>query len=109
MIVTNYYVEKIFPVMELDRFQRKNAIWDDRKLRVNDWQGLTKKLIEETFGYSVLEPLEETETTFKLEVKHTDLREFISMIEHSTRRCGSLSSNEYSQTALTTLLPLLRE
>lgn len=82
--MTNYYVEKIFPLLEMDSSHRKDAVWNEHQLRVNDWDGLTKKIIESTFGHSVLEPLEETDTTFRLEVKHTDLREFISMIEQST-------------------------
>lgn len=83
LVVTKYYTERILPILDASNVPHRE-VWDQQRLQSNDWQGLAKNLLAMTFGHALLEPIEQTDLQFRINVKHTDLREFVNMIEKAT-------------------------
>ena len=69
----------MFPLLEA--LKRKGKMWSQKDLKTGDWKGLTERYLTEAFGPELLEPIEATDESFQVNIKHTDLREFLSMIE----------------------------
>eukprot|EP00092_Neocalanus_flemingeri_P037052 GFUD01040338.1.p1 GENE.GFUD01040338.1~~GFUD01040338.1.p1 ORF type:complete len:1135 (+),score=193.14 GFUD01040338.1:117-3521(+) len=57
--------------------------WEKRRLRLNDWVGLTSKLYSTIFTPEFLTPMQEEDTTFKLKIDHWNLSRYLNMVIES--------------------------
>lgn len=72
-LVEKWYPTQILPYMEEDEAEK---FWNDHDLEINDWFGLTNKLLQELFCREILTPLEQTDVFYSLKV-------FFFIIEYS--------------------------
>lgn len=55
--------------------------WADRRLAPNDWQELTRRKLAITFSEGFLTPLQESDTTFRVVVENSVLRDIFDVLE----------------------------
>lgn len=85
-MLERFYPTHIFPRITTS----EDAFWDNRGLSVGDWAGLAGLLYSELFSLDVLTPLDDQDTSFKLEPHpQADLGRYTEMV-HSTQ-LGKLS------------------
>jgi len=83
LLVQEYYPKKIFRWMSKSQVREH---WFSKELVENDWNGLTQSLLQEVFYVDILQPLEEADKSFKLEVQHVNIHEFATMLEKGEPR-----------------------
>lgn len=80
-MLERFYPTHIFPRITTS----EDAFWDNRGLSVGDWAGLAGLLYSELFSLDVLTPLDDQDTSFKLEPHpQADLGRYTEMV-HSTQ------------------------
>ncbi|CAH1793364.1 unnamed protein product [Owenia fusiformis] len=74
-------IESFYPEHVLSRhLKSQEQFWEENDLEPYDWQGLTKQILSDVFSPSFLTPLEDTDTCFKLQVEHLDLKRYLKML-----------------------------
>jgi len=90
-LVQQFCTERLLPSMGP---QQRADFWRRRKLRPEDWVGLTQELLSRSFSPAILQPLEETDQTFRLVVAHPALRDQLKGLERGA------ASVEYSKVSI---------
>lgn len=74
-------LENFYPSHVINRLPiSEEDFWSQKNLEFQSWKGLASVILCEIFSSSFLTPLEEADTTFRLEVEHINLSEYISML-----------------------------
>ncbi|UJR35359.1 hypothetical protein I4U23_028116 [Adineta vaga] len=75
-------VEKWYPKRILSYYNKEEIekFWNNFDLDIDDWFGLTSKLLQELFCRDFLTPLEQTDIFYSLKVDHITLSKYAHMI-----------------------------
>jgi len=107
-VVTEYIKTRIFPFLKPDAIP---TFWQSFDLAPNDYYELTKKLLQSTFGSSILQPLEEQDKNFVIHVKKMNLSGFVGMIKRADVKDHlenfSLKYDAYRDDEITSATPYL--
>ena len=64
-------LERFYPTHVLQRLLiNEEDFWESKGLSVNDWAGLAGLMYADIFSLDFLTPLDDTDTRFRLEVRH---------------------------------------
>jgi len=72
-VIARWYPKHVFPYMTPEEIEQ---FWDSHRLSEDDWDGLTRLLLDQIFGYEFLTPYEENNNIFALYTKHPDSRRY---------------------------------
>ncbi len=83
IVVQQFYESRIFPLMQKKEIE---DLWYTKGLAVNDWIGLTKFHLKQIFSDAFLTPMEDSSSSFVLNVTHTTASEYAKMLIHASPR-----------------------
>eukprot|EP00029_Vermamoeba_vermiformis_P001868 TRINITY_DN1208_c0_g1_i1.p1 TRINITY_DN1208_c0_g1~~TRINITY_DN1208_c0_g1_i1.p1 ORF type:complete len:1015 (+),score=345.47 TRINITY_DN1208_c0_g1_i1:47-3091(+) len=108
-VVTDYIKTRIFPFLKTD--SAIQGFWNSYDVAPNDYYEMTKKLLQQTFGSSILQPLEDQDKNFVIQVKKMNLSGFVGMIKHADVKDHlenfSLKYEAYRDDEITSATPYL--
>ncbi|XP_014679744.1 PREDICTED: uncharacterized protein LOC106819659, partial [Priapulus caudatus] len=79
--VASVMLETFYPIHVIHRQPgSEEEFWEHKNFDFRNWKGLASLILCEIFSTSFLTPLEDTDTTFRLEVQHLNLARYITML-----------------------------
>lgn len=81
VVVEKFVTERIF-----EKYKSAYEYFRSKNLPVNDWAGLTNQLLVSTFSEGLLQPLEEADKVFSLEINHVGIGEFFKGLKDNMPR-----------------------
>jgi len=72
-VISRWFPKRVFPYMTTEEI---NYFWDRLRLSEDDWDGLTRYLLDSLFGLTFMVPHEPTDRLFALKVFHPLTRRY---------------------------------
>ncbi|XP_044008897.1 uncharacterized protein LOC122852871 isoform X2 [Aphidius gifuensis] len=83
-------LERLYPTHIFSRLNTsEDDFWDNKGLGIGDWAGLAGLMFADIFSLDFLQPLDDTDTTFKLEPHNAiDLKKYTDMLNNTELMTG---------------------